>query len=119
MHEAALARQLVAAVLARASREGHVARVVAIGAWIAESEHLDTESLRLHFAAQAAGTIAAGANLDVRVTAVAARCPACGETFVPDHGVPLCPGCGGADAALLGPTGLGIDTMEVEVEGEP
>jgi hydrogenase nickel incorporation protein HypA/HybF len=113
MHEAALARQLLAAVLARAAEAG-AARVRTARGWIAETETLSAESLALHFAAQARGTPAEDAQLELRLVHVAARCGGCGDTYAPEHHVVLCPRCGSADGELLGPTGLGLDELEVE-----
>ena len=113
MHEAALARQLLTAVLARAAHAG-AARVRSARGWIAETETLSTESLAFHFAAHARGTPAEGARLELRLSRVEARCRACGDTYAPEHHVVLCPRCGSADGELLGPTGLGLDELEIE-----
>ena len=113
MHESLLARQMLQVVLERAASEG-AARVHRVHGWIAESESLRPESLQFHFAAHAAGTPAEGARLDLDLTFVPARCRACGAEYEPDHHVLLCPACGSTDGELLGPTGLGIDTIEVE-----
>ena len=113
MHEAALARQLLTAVLERAIA-GRATRVVAVAAWIAEPDRLRAEILADHFALHAVGTLAATARLELRVVAVDARCKACGTNYVPDHGICLCPRCGSPDGELLGTPGLGIDTIEIE-----
>jgi hydrogenase nickel incorporation protein HypA/HybF len=110
MHEASLARRLLDVVLAAAQG----ARVRTVHGWIAESEALSPASLAFHFAAHARGTPADGAELALRVIRVDARCRACGRTFAPDHHVLLCPGCGAADAELLGDTGVGIDELRVD-----
>lgn len=113
MHESSIARQLLAVVLARAAEE-RATRVALVRGWVAETEALSTESLAFHFAAHARGTVAAGARLQLRLIRVEAQCRSCGLTYTPDHHVTVCPECGGADAALSGPTGLGLETLEVE-----
>jgi len=113
MHEAALARQLLAAVLERAAAAG-VARVRVARGWIAETETLSAESLAFHFARHAHGTAADGARLELRLLHVEARCRACAVVYRPEHHVLLCPECGSADGELLGRTGLGLDELEVE-----
>ena len=110
MHEAALARSLLAAVLAHADG----ARVRVVRGWVAETEALSAESLALHFAGHARGTVAEGARLEIELVRVAARCTGCGRTFAVEDHVPLCPDCGSADAALLGETGLGLRAIEVD-----
>ena len=113
MHEASLAKGILAAVLDRARAEGG-ARVREVRGWVAETEALSADSLSFHFAAHARGTAAEGARLRLRVVHVRARCRACGVEYPPEHHVLLCPSCGGAEGDLLGPTGLGVDSMEVE-----
>lgn len=113
MHEAALARQILAVVLARGAAAG-ATRVRAVRGWVRESEALSGDSLTAHFAARAAGTIAADARLELAIERVAARCGACGRVYEPEHHVLLCPACGSDDGALLGTTGLGIDALEVD-----
>jgi hydrogenase nickel incorporation protein HypA/HybF len=112
VHEAALARRLLAAVLERAADAG-ATRVRVVRGWVAETEALSAESLAFHFGAHAPGTAAEGARLELRLERVGARCRACGTTFTPDHHVVLCPACG-ADGELLGRTGLGLDALEVD-----
>ena len=110
MHEAALARSLLAAVLEHAGG----ARVRVVRGWVAETEALSTESLELHFAGHACGTVAEGARLEIELVRVAARCAACGRTFTIEDHVAICPGCGSAGATLLGETGLGLRAIEVD-----
>jgi hydrogenase nickel incorporation protein HypA/HybF len=113
MHESSLARQVLAAVLDRARREG-ATRIRAIRGWIAETEALSPESVRFHFDLLAKGTPAEGAELTLTLLHVSARCGACGSVYAPDHHVLLCPACSSTDGELLGQTGLGIDAMDVE-----
>lgn len=113
MHESALARQIVAAVVERA-RDVPDCRVRVVRAWVGDTEALSHESLALHFAAHARGSVAEDARLEIRIEHVDARCRACARTYAPDHHLLLCPGCGGAEADLLGRVGLGVDAIEVD-----
>jgi hydrogenase nickel incorporation protein HypA/HybF len=113
VHESALARRLVHVTLERAAAAGAI-RVLAVRAWIAEPSHLCVTSLVAQFAAHAEGTIAAGATVAIEAKPVEARCTGCATTYLPDHGVCLCPRCGSPDATLLGRPGLGIDEIEVD-----
>jgi Zn finger protein HypA/HybF involved in hydrogenase expression len=45
---------------------------------------------------------------------VSARCRQCGEVFLPDHHLRLCPSCGATDAELTNPTGVWIESIDVE-----
>jgi hydrogenase nickel incorporation protein HypA/HybF len=113
MHESSLARQVLAAVLDRARREG-AARVRVIRGWVADTEALSPESVRFHFDLLARGTPAEGAELALELSHVSARCGRCGFVYAPDHHVLLCPECSATGGELLGRTGLGIDSMDVE-----
>lgn len=114
MHEASLARQIVAVVVAEAERAG-ASRVRVVRGWISDLEQLSAESLALHFAAGAAHTVAAGARLELELRRVGARCGSCGRDYAPqDHHVLVCPVCGGTETDLLGEVGLGVDAIEVE-----
>ena len=113
MHESSLAKQIVEMALARAA--GHGARAVRrVDGWVAETERLSPESLRLHFDRHAQGTAAERAALNVRVIHVAARCDGCGQEYPPEHHLLICPGCGHVGGKLLGRTGVGIEAVEVE-----
>lgn len=113
MHESQVARQILEAVLDRARAAG-ATRVRAVDGWVSESEALSAESLRLHFEAHAAGTVAERAALRLRLEHVAARCRACGARYLPEHHLLLCPACGATDGDLEGPLGLGVEAIEVE-----
>lgn len=113
VHESSLARQLLRTVIERASASG-AKRVMCIRGWVAETEALAPGAIEFHFAALAPGTAAEGARLELEVTHVRARCKGCGEVYLPEHHLTLCPSCGGVEAQLLGPTGVGLDALEVE-----
>jgi hydrogenase nickel incorporation protein HypA/HybF len=114
VHEASLARQVLEVALERAAAEG-TRRVLAVHGWVSETEALAPQSLALHFAAHARGTLAEGARLEIRVVRVEARCGSCGGVYAPEHhDLLFCPSCGSGDAELLGQVGLGIDRLEVE-----
>jgi len=113
MHEASLAREVLKVTLDRAA-ECSARRVRSVRGWIAETEALSPDSLRFHFALHARGTPAEGAKLELRLIHVEARCTGCRRVYTPEHHVTLCPFCGSTEGTLLGPTGLGLDILEVE-----
>jgi hydrogenase nickel incorporation protein HypA/HybF len=71
-------------------------------------------AIQMHFDAAAVGTAAEGARLELRITRVRARCGACGVQYLPEHHLTLCPSCGSLDGELLGETGLGIETIDMQ-----
>lgn len=117
MHEASLAREILKAVLERATMEG-ARRVVAVNGWLAESEAVSLESLEYHFAVYAVGTPAQGAVLRLRTIRVPVRCGACGKEYLRECHVTVCPDCGSVDGVLSGITGIGIESMEVDESGD-
>ena len=104
---------MLKAVLQKAHEVG-ATRVCAVHGWVAETERLDPRAIAFHFEAQAQGTLAEGARLELDVRWVEAHCNDCGQNYKPDHHLLLCPECGSTEAALLGDTGLGVDTIEVD-----
>ncbi len=113
MHESSLGKEVLRVVLARAEEEG-VTRVRVVRGFIAETEHLEPEAIAFHFAAHARGTKAEGARLELSLRWVEAECQACRSHYQPDHHLLLCPQCGSTEGTVLGQTGLGVDSIEVE-----
>ncbi len=110
MHESVLARQLVNAVVKRVPAGSKATRITG---WLAETEALDGDSIQLHFDHLAKGTTAEGATLDLTLTHVRAKCEGCGEVYLPEHHLTVCPSCGSLDGTLLDRTGLGIESLDV------
>ena len=116
MHESSLAKQVLSAVLDRVGSEPG-GRVVRVRGWLAETESLSHQSIAFHFAALAKGTVCEGAELALDLRHVEARCSACENVYAPEHHVTLCPACGSTEAELLGPTGVYIDSVDLEDRG--
>jgi hydrogenase nickel incorporation protein HypA/HybF len=113
MHESSLAKRILELALEAVEREP-APRIRAVRGFVAETEALNPAALELHFNAYARDTAADGARLELRVTHVQARCSQCGHEYPPEHHVTSCPRCGSVDAEILGHTGFGIDTIELE-----
>jgi len=111
MHEASLARGILAAVL---EQIGPGESVREIRGWLAETEALDMLSIKMHFLGLARGTAAAGARLELELTHVVARCLGCTREYLPEHHLTICPDCGSTESDLMGEVGLGINAIEVE-----
>lgn len=113
MHESSLGKEVLRVVLERAAEE-KATRVSLVRGWIAETERLDPEAIAFHFAAHARGTPAEGARLELLIQWVEADCASCGERYRPDHHVLLCPSCGSTEGKVLGQTGLGLTSIEID-----
>ena len=111
MHESSLAKQLLGAVL---QRTGEQDRVLRVKGWLAETEALNRLAIAFHFRALAHDTRARDAKLDLVLIHTEARCTSCHTVYKPEHHLTLCPRCGSTEGSLLGPTGLGIESIDVE-----
>jgi hydrogenase nickel incorporation protein HypA/HybF len=118
VHESSLARQILELSLAAAERAGGAAVLVVRGR-VAETETLSQGAIELHFRAHARETPAAQARLELELVHVEARCRACGASYRPEHHVLLCPGCGSTDGEELGPTGLWIQSIDLDDGAAP
>jgi hydrogenase nickel incorporation protein HypA/HybF len=107
-----LARQILDAVLERA-RATNARRIITVRGWVAAEEALVPASLEFHFKAHARGTIAEGARLELRLLRRSARCTTCGTHYEPEHRLLLCPRCGNTEGRLLGPAGVGLESMDI------
>jgi hydrogenase nickel incorporation protein HypA/HybF len=119
MHEVRTMRAIVETVLERARRAG-AARVVRVELAIGPAGHLTAEVVRQHFAALAAGTIAAGAVLSVTAMPDNYVCIGCGHHFSSLQREAVCPACGGPSLATPGQDGSYLGAIEVTGDaGEP
>lgn len=96
MHEAGVARRLVAAALERMSDQGDQ-RVVAVDVVLGEASQLSEESVRQHFELAARGTPLDSAALQVSWAPARYRCFDCLFEFAArERGAgAACPRCGG------------------------
>jgi hydrogenase nickel incorporation protein HypA/HybF len=113
MHESSLAKQILDLSLAQAEL-AHGAAVRVVRGRVAETESLSKESLELHFRAHARGTAAEGARLEIELVHVRARCLGCGEIYLPEHHVLVCPHCEATEGEELDATGLSIASIDLD-----
>ncbi|MGH9066179.1 MAG: hydrogenase maturation nickel metallochaperone HypA [Acidimicrobiales bacterium] len=93
MHEVGLCEGVVDAVRRRAGGRP----VAAVRVQVGVLHRVDDESFRQAFSMVAAGTEAAGAEVDVVSVPVRARCGACGAALESGDPLVLCPTCDSAD----------------------
>lgn len=67
MHEASLIRDLIAKVATLAAAQD-AERVTRVSVWLGALSHMSPQHFREHFAAEARGTIADGAALDIETS---------------------------------------------------
>jgi hydrogenase nickel incorporation protein HypA/HybF len=108
MHELGIAQEIVAIVAAHA-RESRVTRVVLE---IGRHAMILPDAIRFCFDLCSEGTVAEGAQLEIREIPGRARCRECGEEFALEQPFGLCD-CGSAELQWL--TGDEIKVKEMEI----
>jgi hydrogenase nickel incorporation protein HypA/HybF len=93
MHEAGLMQEVLEIAERHARRHG-ATRIERLTLRLGPLAGVVPEALRFAFDALSAGTLAAGAVLDVEEVPLVCRCLACEHTFTPPDWVFLCPECG-------------------------
>jgi hydrogenase nickel incorporation protein HypA/HybF len=112
MHEMSLCMGLVELVAERAAAAGaqRVNRVVlSIGAL----SHVEPEAMSFGFDVAARGSVAEGAQLEIRRPPGSAWCTDCAATRVIGSRADGCPACGGHRLLVTGGDELKLDEMEV------
>ncbi|OGV70301.1 MAG: hydrogenase maturation nickel metallochaperone HypA [Lentisphaerae bacterium RIFOXYA12_64_32] len=112
MHEFSIAIQLVEHVLALAA-ENRATRVCRVVVEAGSLQAVVPDALQLAFEAAAKGTLAEGAELDVREVAADAVCRRCQRCYQPSVTDYQCPGCGAADPKIVAGRGVVIRTVDL------
>jgi hydrogenase nickel incorporation protein HypA/HybF len=108
MHELGIAQEIVAIVAGHA-REAKVTRVVLE---IGQHAMILPDSIRFCFELCSEGTVAQGAELEIREIPGRARCRECGAEFVLEQPFALCD-CGGVDLQWLAGDEIKVKEMEI------
>ena len=109
MHEAAITRSMLDAVLAVAAEKGAV-RITRITLAYGREAGLVPDCVRSYFDTLKAGTPAAGAKLAFREITLLLRCPKCGREF--SEIVDICACNAGAD--IISGRELVLESIEIE-----
>jgi hydrogenase nickel incorporation protein HypA/HybF len=112
LHELALARAVIEQ-LAEAAEYHDFTRVVRVKLAIGALAHVEPEALAYAFDVAAAGTLAAGAALEIERVGGAAHCLGCGRNVAIRGRADLCPVCGGARLVITGGEDMKIRELEV------
>jgi hydrogenase nickel incorporation protein HypA/HybF len=112
MHEAGLMRDAIDLAVAEAARAG-AGRVHRVVLRVGALAGVEPEALDFAFEIAAAGTIAAGARLEIQQTPAVCLCAGCGLDFEPAGVVFECPRCGAASAEVRGGCELELVSLEV------
>ena len=108
MHELGLCEDIVAAIEQRAGDRA-VARVrVRVG----RLHHVHEDAFAQSFAMAAAGGVADGADAELVLLPVQARCTTCGADSQASELIAACPDCGSFDIELTGGDELVLESIE-------
>lgn len=120
MLEAQIASDTAKEILRQAA-EAKAFKVVVVNLAVGSMRQLDEPLFLEHLAQDLRGTVAEGAQVNVRRTPTVMRCAACGEVYpvtVGDPSTYRCPSCGCIDRTLEGGMELYIEDMQAMVAGE-
>jgi len=113
MHEGAVTRNIMDLVLRTLEQKGIDAPVTAVNVLVGVSQGLVPDSMRMFFDMEKPGTPLAGAELNVQLQPLTARCPACDKEIEIDAPVMICRRCGGPMDLIRGAE-LVVSSIEVE-----
>ena len=113
MHELSIAQNILDIAIAAAEREG-AQKITRINIVAGEVRAIVPEQLSFCFEVIAEGTIASGAELNLEIVPVKGRCRKCGEVFIVEDFLYICPQCHGGDIEITGGTELRIKDIEVD-----
>ena len=117
MHELAIVRSLLESAESEA-RERGAAAITGVCCRLGVLRQVDPQSLSEAFEIARAVTLAARAELNVRVVGMTLDCRHCGgRAELPTWGFE-CPGCGSTDVRLSGGDELELVSLDVEVPDE-
>jgi hydrogenase nickel incorporation protein HypA/HybF len=112
VHELSVTRSLLGLVLEKAQSR----KTTAVNLLVGELSGMVDECLQLYFKLLSEGTVAQGAQLNIRRESPTCHCEDCQHQW-PSAQVPVkCPSCGGNDLRMRGGIALLIESIEVEDE---
>jgi hydrogenase nickel incorporation protein HypA/HybF len=112
MHEAAVAENIIEAVIAQAPKKG--GRVIRVVISCGQMNAVNDEAMEFAFDAAADGTICQGAKLKIKHIPLKAKCKHCGKKFNYDLYAPCCPKCAKSDIEIGDDAPLLLEEIEFE-----
>ncbi len=113
MHELAITQSIFDLVLDRAKAAG-AEKIAAINLVIGQMTGINPDSLRLYLGFLSNGTIAQGAQLNVKTALAQGNCRNCNNAFAIEEFDRRCPSCGDACCEITGGRELFLESIEVE-----
>lgn len=113
MHEMAIAQGIMDVVLKTAA-ENEATKVTVIKLLIGQMTQIEPECLTFGFAALAMGSIAEGAQLEIKIMPLVGLCNSCKKEFPVEGYCFVCPNCNSVSVTLLSGRELAVEYLEVE-----
>lgn len=113
MHEIAIAQGILDIVLKTAA-ENNAKKVTGIKLLIGQMTQIEPDCLKFGFAALSMGSIAEGADVEIKLIPLVGRCNNCEQQFSVERYCFLCPQCNSASVTLVSGRELAVDYLEVE-----
>lgn len=114
MHEAAIAENLLAAIIEEAGKHG--GRPLKATVTCGQFEGLNEDALSFALEAISHGTVCEGMKIEVSRKPIQGKCNACGKRFDFDIASAVCTACGSGDYDLLPDEPLVLKSIDFEME---
>ena len=113
MHEMAIAQGILEITLDNAA-QSDAKKVTSIKLLVGKMTGVEPEALRFCFSALAEGTIAATAELTIKIVPLVVYCQGCGRKFAIERYRFLCSVCGSANVEIISGRELRVEYLEVD-----
>lgn len=114
MHEAFVAKNLLAVILEEAAK--HNSKPLAAKISYGKLYVINDESLCFAFEALSKGTLCEGVKLEIEHKPILGRCKNCNQSFDVEFSSQRCPKCGGENFELLPDAPLVLEEIEFQEE---
>jgi hydrogenase nickel incorporation protein HypA/HybF len=112
MHEISLMEQTLALALDYAQQH-HASRIHRFKLTVGKLSGVVPEALAFAFETVIQGTIAEGAQLEIKTVAVTCYCPHCQQAFQPETWVYDCPQCGEISTQVVDGRQMELTSLEI------
>jgi hydrogenase nickel incorporation protein HypA/HybF len=113
MHELSIAMDIIQ-IVEDSARNAHADKVAVIDLEIGELSGIEIEALKMAMQVSVKGTVAADAELKIRMIQGAAHCADCGKDSPVDDLFSLCPSCGSFRMDIIRGKEMSIKSIVVE-----
>jgi len=113
MHELGVTQEIFNIVMREAKKHG-AKRVLKVEVEVGEFSTIEPEPVKLYFEVVSKGSIAEGAEVEVRKLPIRVKCNSCGHEYTAEKYDLTCPRCGSIDVEIIGGRELIVTKIDVE-----